>query len=72
MKKYTFILLSLICTVFSSVAQVIRIANPRCEYIHNPLGVEVLQPELSWEIQAFEKKSYSQLTVLWLPMIAFC
>ena len=29
-----------------------QLTNPRCEYQTNPLGIGVLQPRFSWEIQS--------------------
>ncbi len=32
----------------------VRVADPRCEYRRNPLGVDELQPRLSWKLEALQ------------------
>ncbi len=49
----------LLCTLSLSLhavfAQATTVANLRCEYKHEPLGVDALQPKLSWELQSMQK-----------------
>ncbi len=33
----------------------VGVVNPRCEYLANPVGIDVPQPELSWELTAEER-----------------
>ena len=54
-----FFKMSQLCAVFSlfygmSVlgASALETMNPRCEYLENPQGIDVLTPRLSWEIQS--------------------
>lgn len=35
-------------------SQVLKVVNLRCEYRSNPIGVESLNPSLSWEIQSLQ------------------
>lgn len=54
---YQFLLALLIGSIclFSfreSAAPAIQIQNPRCEMLVNPLGIDAIQPRLSWEITA--------------------
>lgn len=54
--KYGITVFLLWCTVgLPAQLSVLRVVNPRCEYLVNPIGVETKRPLLSWEIQAFEK-----------------
>ncbi len=32
------------------MAESLEIAQPRCEYRDNPLGIDVAQPRLSWQL----------------------
>ncbi|MDP4276275.1 MAG: family 78 glycoside hydrolase catalytic domain [Bacteroidota bacterium] len=56
MKKCSLILLVLIVT--GSLQAKTKVVNLRCEYMVQPLGIDVPQPRLSWEIQA--TKSFIQ------------
>ncbi|MCD6289033.1 MAG: glycoside hydrolase family 78 protein [Anaerolineae bacterium] len=42
-------------TASSREASPIRVAHLRCEYKVNPLGIDILHPRLSWQIQAAER-----------------
>ena len=42
----------LLLTSFSLVAQSLKITNLRCEYRHNPLGVDNPIPKFSWELSS--------------------
>lgn len=42
---------SLATTTFATIT----VSNPRCEYRVNPVGVDALQPRLSWELLAQER-----------------
>ena len=48
--KKLFILLFIASTVFAN-AQV-SICNLRCEQLQNPLGIDVVQPRFSWQLQS--------------------
>lgn len=45
--------LSLLLAVFSVKA--INIQNLRCEYLYNPLGIDAVQPRLSWTLDSDER-----------------
>ena len=52
MKKH--ILFSLCAGLFTivQVSAQTKVANPRCENLTNPAGIETLQPRLSWQLQS--------------------
>ncbi|MGB0258545.1 MAG: hypothetical protein ACPGES_07840, partial [Coraliomargarita sp.] len=35
----------------------VEVENLRCEYLENPLGIDVRQPRLSWQLEAGGQKS---------------
>lgn len=51
MKKRSYILLGLLLPI-SVWAQSLATDNLKCEYKVNPLGIEVLSPKLSWQLQS--------------------
>jgi alpha-L-rhamnosidase len=40
------------CGMHVLTASALEIRNPRCEYRVNPLGIDVLNPRLSWELES--------------------
>ncbi|HXW14496.1 MAG TPA: alfa-L-rhamnosidase, partial [Terriglobia bacterium] len=56
--KRTFNLLSLLIMAFSLLSQtlvaesVLHPVDLRCEYLKNPLGIDRINPRLSWKLQA--------------------
>jgi len=57
MKIKLIIITCLVC--FVSQAQ-IKLQNLRCELLVNPLGIDVLQPRLSWEITSSKRNTMQQ------------
>ena len=51
MKRCLLILLKVFMSLLLN-AQQLTIANLRCESRSNPLGVDVAQPKLSWQLQS--------------------
>ncbi|MFT4095081.1 MAG: family 78 glycoside hydrolase catalytic domain [Niabella sp.] len=51
MKRTIFFLIAF-CIQHTITAQTLRVANARCNYRVNPLGVDDKHPSLSWEIQS--------------------
>ena len=52
----------LVCPLIAqAAAPVLEVANPRCEYRVNPLGLDVAHPRLSWEL-ASDRRGVRQLT----------
>jgi hypothetical protein len=50
----------IVCILFSILtpsllSQSLAVTNPRCEYKSNPLGIDVLKPRFSWELQSAGK-----------------
>lgn len=54
MKKFLSIVIAIV-SVLASAAQV-TITNLRCEMLQNPLGIDVLQPRFSWQLES-EKRN---------------
>lgn len=38
----------------------VKVADPRCEYLADPLGIDVRQPRLSWRLEALDSASRGQ------------
>ena len=49
MKRMTTFMMALIITTLSSIAGS-TVDHLRCEYLENPLGIDVRAPRLSWEL----------------------
>jgi alpha-L-rhamnosidase len=55
MKNIILLVMSLLLSTVYGVAQSsVRVTNLRCEYLVNPLGVDVPHPRLSWELTSEE------------------
>ena len=66
-KSWNIILLSLIaCVLFSCQKQTdsssLHIENLKCEYLDNPLGIDMLSPRLSWQIKTKGVRGEKQTT----------
>ncbi len=48
--KHTLTRLTLLLLATLATLRAADVANPRCEYLDNPLGIEVAKPRLSWVI----------------------
>ena len=60
MKKTTSYLILLILIVFSSnkvTSQIVPV-NLRCEFLQNPMGIDILNPRLSWELTGESKNEF--------------
>ena len=55
MKKWTILLLALLCSTAGAAAQDFSVVNPRCEYRDEPLGINTLTPRFSWQISACDR-----------------
>jgi alpha-L-rhamnosidase len=59
MKRITIITAGILAFVFLfsgvSVAESVKVANLRCEYLVNPLGVDVVTPRLSWKLESDQR-----------------
>ena len=55
MKKWTILLLALLCSTAGAAAQDFSVVNPRCEYRDEPLGINTLTPRFSWQISARDR-----------------
>src|ERR1039458_1245453 len=43
---------SVVCCLQSAAAATLNAENLRCEYLKDPLGIDVTRPRLSWELRA--------------------
>ncbi|MDR1372029.1 MAG: family 78 glycoside hydrolase catalytic domain [Dysgonamonadaceae bacterium] len=50
MKKLFFLVYPLITVISNISAQSVSVVNLRCEYLNNPLGIDIPHPRLSWEL----------------------
>jgi len=64
MSKYvlplTFIIVAIGCLSVVAAEETLRPVNLRCEYRRNPLGIDTLQPRLSWTLEPIEPKARGQ------------
>jgi alpha-L-rhamnosidase len=60
MKTKLSLLMAVCCLLAGCRQESIRIDNLRCEYLTNPLGIDVSSPRFSWEIAAAERDVYQQ------------
>ncbi|MEA5460396.1 family 78 glycoside hydrolase catalytic domain [Arcicella sp. LKC2W] len=51
-KKLSYFLLTLLFLSFKQEEKAINLTHLRCELLVNPVGIEVINPRLSWEIKA--------------------
>ncbi|MDR2042152.1 MAG: family 78 glycoside hydrolase catalytic domain [Tannerella sp.] len=66
MRKGTFLLVFSLLSGGYALAQAMSVENLRCEYMQNPLGIDVPQPRFSWELTAAgknRKQTAYQITV---------
>lgn len=49
------ILSNLACSTISNTEPEITISDLKCEYLNNPLGVDVIQPRFSWKIRSKQR-----------------
>jgi alpha-L-rhamnosidase len=54
-KSVSILLLSFFLLGGYAHAQSVSVNNPRCEYLHDPLGIDIAQPRFSWELTSGEK-----------------
>lgn len=62
MKKRIFLLLALLGSAAGAAAQDFSVANPRCEYRDEPVGINTLAPRFSWQTVAANAVSGSRPT----------
>ena len=58
MKSVLFALFCWICMPVLLLAQSVTVTNLSCEHQQNPLGIDVTQPRLSWQLQSDERNQY--------------
>jgi len=46
---------ALVCLCNAAVADALKVDHLRCEYLENPLGIDVLAPRLSWKMDSNER-----------------
>jgi alpha-L-rhamnosidase len=53
--KIKLVILSLVLIMHQPADAQIKITNPRCEMLMNPVGIDVKKPRLSWEILSLQR-----------------
>jgi alpha-L-rhamnosidase len=48
----------------------VRVADPRCEYLTDPLGIDVRQPRLSWRLEAVDAATRGQKQTAYQVLVA--
>jgi len=48
----------------------VTVADPRCEYLSDPVGIDVRQPRLSWKLAAADPKSRGQRQTAYQVLVA--
>jgi len=48
----------------------VNVTDPRCEYLANPLGIDVRQPRLSWKLTVVDPKSRGQRQTAYQVLVA--
>ena len=46
----------------ASAAHAVTVQNLRCEYLKDPLGIDVAKPRLSWQLYAGQQTAYQIVT----------
>lgn len=54
MKKIQFILIAILIGVSNLPGASVQVTDLTCEYTHNPLGIDVVQPRLAWKLLSEE------------------
>lgn len=69
---YSLWLLLVLCTATISAAGQSSVlpANLRCEYLTDPLGIDELQPRLSWTLQATDTNAHAQRQTAYRILVA--
>ena len=48
----------------------VTVADPRCEYLKDPLGIDVRQPRLSWRLEAVDPEARGQRQTAYQVLVA--
>ncbi len=56
----TFLIVTVACLSAVAAEELLRPVNLRCEYRQNPLGIDTLQPRLSWTLEAIDPEARGQ------------
>ncbi len=62
--------LALLACAFAGRAASVAVTDPRCEYLNNPLGLDVRQPRLSWTLAATDPAGHGQRQRAWQVLVA--
>jgi alpha-L-rhamnosidase len=65
-----FLSLLLISTAAAAAPCSVTVADPRCEYLSDPLGIDVRQPRLSWRLEATDPASRGQRQTAYQILVA--
>jgi len=72
MKRLLFVLVSILFTFSVAAANAcsLQVTDLTCEYLKNPLGLDVLQPRLSWRLQATDPGARGQRQTAYRILVA--
>jgi alpha-L-rhamnosidase len=65
-----FCTLTMLALALSSRAASVKVTEPTCEYLNNPLGLDVLQPRLSWQLTPSDAAANGQRQQAWQVLVA--
>lgn len=70
-KLFSLVLLMFICQLsFSREEMELKLTNLKCEYLINPLGIDIASPRLSWKIEALSNSVYNQKQIAYQILVA--
>ena len=62
--------LLLLCTLSTSFAASVKVTDLRCEYLREPLGLDVPEPRLSWRLEATDSRARGQHQTAYQVLVA--
>ncbi|MDL2212958.1 glycoside hydrolase family 78 protein [Bacteroides sp. OttesenSCG-928-E20] len=68
--KFTLACLSVACGMVHPQAASVVPAALRCEYLINPLGIDVAEPRFSWQLEAIDPTAYGQKQTAYRILVA--
>ena len=64
-----FCTLIILTLALSGHAASVKVTKPVCEYLNNPLGLDVLQPRLSWKLTPIDAAANGQRQQAWQVLV---
>src|ERR1035441_4650702 len=62
--------ITMLTLALSGRAASVKVTEPTCEYLNNPLGLDVLQPRLSWKLTPSDAAANGQRQQAWQVLVA--